>query len=60
LGVFPHNSGKSFKIEFKIFYPMIIVMHILLEIVPSIIYKEPIIDFNPKELYEAMINELKK
>ena len=55
-----HYNPKSFKIEFKIFYPMIIVMHILLEIVPSIIYKEPIIDFNPKELYEAMINELKK
>jgi len=55
-----HYKPNSFKIEFKIFYPMIIAMHILLEIVPSIIYKEPILDFNPKELYEAMLNELNK
>jgi len=54
-----HYKINSFKIEFKIFYPMIIVMHILLEIIPSIIYKEPILDFNPKELYEAMLGELK-
>jgi len=54
-----HYKVNSFKIEFKIFYPMIIVMHILLEIIPSIIYKEPILDFNPKELYEAMLGELK-
>jgi lysylphosphatidylglycerol synthetase-like protein (DUF2156 family) len=55
-----HYKPNSFKLEFKIFYPMIIVMHILLEIIPSIIYKEPILDFNPKELYEAMLNELSK
>lgn len=55
-----HYRVKSFKIEFKIFYPMIIVMHILLEIIPSIIYKEPILDFNPKELYLAMLGELEK
>lgn len=55
-----HYKVNSFKVEFKIFYPMLIVMHILLEIIPSIIYKEPILDFNPKELYEAMLGELKK
>jgi hypothetical protein len=53
-----HYNKKSFKIEYKIFYPMLIVMHILLEIIPSIIYKESILEFNPKELYEAMLNEL--
>ncbi len=55
-----HYRVNSFKVEFKIFYPMLIVMHILLEIIPSIIYKEPILDFNPKELYEAMLGELEK
>jgi len=55
-----HYKPNSFKLEFKIFYPMIIVMHILLEIIPSIIYKEPILDFNPKELFDAMLNELKR
>ena len=55
-----HYKVNSFKVEFKIFYPMLIVMHILLEIIPSIIYKEPILDFNPKELYEAMLGELEK
>ncbi len=55
-----HYKVNSFKVEFKIFYPMIIVMHILLEIIPSMIYKEPILDFNPKELYEAMLGELEK
>ena len=55
-----HYKPKTFSIEFKIFYPMIITMHLFLEIIPSIIYKEAILDFNPKELYEAMMNELKK
>ena len=43
-----HYNKKSFKIEYKVFYPMLIVMHILLETIPSIIYKEAILDFNPK------------
>ena len=55
-----HYKPKSFMIEFKIFYPMMMIMYFLLEIIPSIIYKEPILKFEPKELYEAMINELKK
>ncbi len=55
-----HYNTKSFTIEYKVFYPMLIVMHILLEKIPSIIYKEPLIDFDPKDLYKAMYNELKK
>ena len=55
-----HYKPKTFSIEFKIFYPMIVTMHLFLEIIPSIIYKEAILDFNPKELYEAMLNELRK
>ncbi len=55
-----HYTPKSFAIEFKIFYPMLLIMHFLLEIIPSIIYKEAILDFNSKELFEAMYNELDK
>ena len=55
-----HYKPKTFSLEFKIFYPMIKLMHILLEIIPGILYKEPILDFNPKELYKAMMNELGK
>ena len=55
-----HYNLKSFKIEYKIFYPMLLVMHLLLEIIPGIIYKESIMDFNPKELYQAMLGELSK
>ena len=55
-----HYKPKTFMIEFKIFYPMMMVMYFLLEIVPSIIYKEPILKFEPRELYEAMMNELRK
>jgi len=55
-----HYTPKSFAIEYKIFYPMLKIMHILLEIIPSKIYKEPMLDFTPKELYTAMLNELKK
>jgi|AAUQ01.1.fsa_nt_gi hypothetical protein len=55
-----HYTPKSFSIEFKIFYPMMMIMYFLLEIIPSFIYKESLLDFNPKELYEAMLNELKK
>jgi hypothetical protein len=55
-----HYTPKIFTIEFKVFYPLLKLMHILLEIIPSIIYKEPTLDFNPKQLQKAMLNELKK
>ncbi len=55
-----HYSVKAFEIEYKIFYPMMIVMYLLLEVIPNIIYKDPAIDFEPKELYKAMRNELLK
>ncbi len=55
-----HYTPKSFSIEYKIFYPMLIIMHILLEKIPGFIYKEPLLEFDTKELYEAMYNELDK
>ncbi len=55
-----HYTIKTFEIEYKIFYPMMLIMYLLLEIIPSYIYKEPLLDFNPKALYKAMQNELRK
>jgi len=55
-----HYKPNTFKIEYKIFYPMMMLMYVLLEIIPSIIYKEKILDFKPEELYEAMLGELEK
>ena len=49
---------KTFQNEYKAFYPMLWLLYFLLEIVPHYIFKESIIDFSPKELYEAMSNEL--
>ena len=55
-----HYSSRMFSIEYKVFYPLIKIMHFLLETIPSKIYKEPILDFDPDELYTAMMNELNK
>ena len=55
-----HYSAKTFAVEYKVFYPMILAMYIFLEVIPGIIYQEAILDFDPKELYEAMYNELLK
>ena len=55
-----HYNTKTFAIEFKVFYPMILAMYLFLEVIPGIIYREAILDFEPKELYEAMLGELKK
>jgi len=55
-----HYTAKTFAIEFKVFYPMILAMYLFLEVIPGIIYREAILDFDPKELYKAMYNELKK
>ncbi len=55
-----HYSVKAFEIEYKIFYPMMMIMYLLLEIIPNIIYKDPVVKFEPKELFKAMRNELKK
>ncbi len=55
-----HYTTKSFAVEYRVFYPMMLTMYIFLEVIPGILYQEAILDFNPKELYKAMYNELKK
>jgi len=45
---------KSFKAEFYAFYPMIGFIYILLEIIPSIISRESVIDFSPSRVLKEM------
>jgi len=45
---------KSFKYEYKIFYPMLIVAYIFLEIIPSIFYRESFLKFSPSKVLKAM------
>lgn len=45
---------KAFKAEFYVFYPMIGFIYILLEIIPSIISRESVIDFSPSRVLKEM------
>ena len=45
---------KSFKLEYKVFYPMLIVAYIFLEIIPSIFYRESFLKFSPSKVLKAM------
>ncbi|HFU77302.1 MAG TPA: hypothetical protein ENK98_05350 [Epsilonproteobacteria bacterium] len=50
---------KDFKAEYYAFYPMIGFMYILLEIVPSLISRESVIDFSPSRVLKEMETLLK-
>ena len=45
---------KEFKAEFYAFYPMIGFIYILLEIIPSIISRESVINFSPSRVLKEM------
>jgi hypothetical protein len=47
-------SKKAFMIEYKVFYPMIIINLILLEWIPAILYQENFIKLHPRELASKM------
>ena len=50
---------KTFKTEFYAFYPMIGVVYILLEIIPSLLSRESVIDFSPSRVLKEMETLLK-
>jgi hypothetical protein len=50
---------KEFKAEFYAFYPMIGFIYILLEIIPSVISRESVIDFSPSRVLKEMETLLK-
>jgi hypothetical protein len=45
---------KEFKAEFYAFYPMIGFIYVLLEIIPSMISRESVIDFSPSRVLKEM------
>ncbi len=51
---------KSFKNEYYIFYPMIIVTYIFLELLPSIFYRESFLKFHPSKVLKTMKEILKR
>lgn len=50
---------KEFKAEFYAFYPMIGFIYLLLEIIPSILSRESVIDFSPTRVLKEMEELLK-
>ncbi|MDD5359618.1 MAG: hypothetical protein PHI79_01320 [Sulfurovaceae bacterium] len=53
-------TKKSFKREYIWFYPLLWVFYILLEIIPSIIYKDKLAIFRPSEILKKMNDFLEK
>lgn len=53
-------TKKSFKHEYLWFYPLVWIFYVLLEIIPHIIYKDKLANFNPSEILKKMNNFLKK
>lgn len=45
---------KSFKKEFIVFYPLILAVYLMLEIAPSILYKESFIIFSKERILKEM------
>ncbi len=45
---------KTFKTEFYAFYPLIGLMYIILEIVPSMLFRESLIHFSPSRILKEM------
>ena len=45
---------KSFILEYKAFYPMLIVAYIFLELIPSFFYRESFLKFSPSKILKVM------
>jgi hypothetical protein len=49
-----HYTFTSFKLEYKVFYPMLIIAYVFLELIPSIFYRERFLKFSPSKVLKAM------
>ncbi|HHD72943.1 MAG TPA: hypothetical protein ENL02_03430 [Epsilonproteobacteria bacterium] len=49
----------SFKREYYAFYPMMLILHLLIEILPSLMHRESISRFSPQQVFEKMRELLK-
>ncbi len=45
---------KSFKNEYYVFYPMLVVAYIFLELIPNIFYRESFLKFHPSNILKVM------
>ncbi|KYJ87451.1 hypothetical protein [Sulfurovum riftiae] len=50
---------RSFRREFKVFYPMLWVAYFFLEFIPSLLYREAFLRFIPSRVLEEMDEVLK-
>ncbi len=53
-------TKKTFRREYLWFYPLLWIFYILLEIIPNMIYKDKLSDFNPSEILKEMNMFLKR
>ncbi len=53
-------NKKSFKYEYFWFYPLLWLFYFLLEVIPSIIYRDKIIKMNPSDVFKKMNDFLDK
>ena len=45
---------KSFYYEYRVFYPMLMIAYLFLEIIPNIFYRERFLKFSPSKVLKAM------
>ncbi len=45
---------KTFKNEYYVFYPMLVIAYVFLELIPSIFYRESFLKFHPSKILKVM------
>ena len=45
---------ESFKWEYYAFYPMMLVLYVLIELFPSLLHREQLKRFSPRQVFEKM------
>jgi len=50
----PRYTFKSFYYEYRVFYPMLWLAYLFLELIPSVIYREDFLKFKPSQVVEEM------
>ena len=49
-----HYTYQTFRAEYRIFYPMLWLFYLLLEVIPSVVYREHLIRFDPGKVLTKM------
>jgi hypothetical protein len=45
---------KTFLLEYRVFYPVLLVAYVFLEIIPSLFFRESFLRFSPSKILKAM------